>query len=121
MVCASPVGRSISSHALEARLKTLDDLVVVDVRSPSEWLSGRIPGSLGLPKPDLESALNQAGAPPLPKDRDIVLVCQSGLRSSAMIKALAAAGYDSARLYNLEQGMAGWRGAVHRPDVENHS
>ena len=112
MVCAAPVGRSITCGALQARLEAQDDLVVVDVRNPAEWLQGRIRGSLGWPKPELESALNQAGAPPLPKDRDIVLVCQSGMRSSAAIRSLAAAGYDSGRLYNLEQGMAGWQGEV---------
>ncbi|MDB5870196.1 MAG: molybdenum cofactor biosynthesis protein MoeB [Polaromonas sp.] len=112
MVCAAPVGRSISSKALQARLQTEDDLVIVDVRNRAEWLPGRIPGSIGWPKPELESALNQAGEPPLPKDRDIVLVCQSGMRSSAIIKALATAGYDPGRLYNLEQGMAAWSGDV---------
>ncbi|MEO5660943.1 MAG: molybdopterin-synthase adenylyltransferase MoeB [Polaromonas sp.] len=115
MVCAAPVGRSISSGALQARLTARDELLVVDVRNPAEWLPGRIPGSVKLPKPELESALKQAGAPPLPKDRDIVLVCQSGMRSSAAIKSLVAAGYDAGRLYNLEHGMAGWRGEVQLP------
>ncbi len=108
MACAAPVGRSVSVQGLQARLDTGEDLVVVDVRNPAEWLTGKIPGAMGLPKPELESALAQAGVPPLPKDRDIVLVCQSGLRSRAAIRSLVAAGYDPGRLYNLDQGMNAW-------------
>lgn len=118
MVCAAPVGRSISADAFQARLKAHDALVVVDVRQPAEWGPGMIAGAVGFPKPDLEIALHQAGAPPLPKDRDIVLVCQSGMRSIAVIKAMVAAGYDAGRLYNLERGMAGWPGQVHPPAAE---
>jgi adenylyltransferase/sulfurtransferase len=38
------------------------------------------------------------------------------MRSSAAIKSLAAAGYDSGRLYNLERGMAAWPGHLQPPD-----
>ena len=70
-------------------------------------------GAIGLPLPQIEQVLKQAGAPPLPKNRDIVLVCQSGMRSSTTIKSLVATGYDAGRLYNLELGMAAWPGEVH--------
>ena len=119
MVCGAPVGRSISSVELQARLAAGDDLAVVDIRNPGEWAAGTIWGSIGLPKPQIEQALTQAGAPPLPKDRDMVLVCQSGMRSSAIIKSLVAAGYDAGRLYNLELGMAAWPGAVHPPGAKD--
>ncbi|CDS49935.1 Sulfur carrier protein adenylyltransferase ThiF [Polaromonas sp. CG9_12] len=112
MVCAAPVGRSISSGGLQAKLQARDEMVIVDVRNPAEWLSGRIPGAIGWPKPELEHALHESGAAPLPRDRDIVLVCQSGMRSSSIIKSLVEAGYDPLRLYNLEQGMAAWPGDV---------
>ena len=115
MVCGTPVGRSISSLGLQSRLMAGDDLVIVDVRNPGEWLSGTISGSVCLPMAEIEQALKQAGAPPLPKDREMVLVCQSGMRSSAVIKSLVAAGYDAGRLFNLELGMAAWPGEVHPP------
>ena len=119
MACGTPVGRSISALDLQARLAAGDDLTVVDVRNPGEWANGTIWGSMGLPKPQIEQALMQPGAPPLPKDRDMVLVCQSGMRSSAIIKSLVAAGYDAGRLYNLELGMAAWSGAVYPPDAKD--
>ena len=119
MVCGVPVGRSISSSDLQSRLTGGDDLMVVDVRNPAEWLSGTILGAIGLPLPQIEQVLKQAGAPPLPKNRDIVLVCQSGMRSSTTIKSLVAAGYDAGRLYNLELGMAAWPGEVHPPGAKD--
>jgi len=119
MVCGVPIGRSISSSDLQSRLIGGDDLMVVDVRNPAEWLSGTILRSIGLPMSQIEQALKQAGAPPLPKNCDIVLVCQSGIRSSATIKSLVAAGYDAGRLYNLELGMGAWSGEVHPPGAKD--
>lgn len=112
MVCAAPVGQSISSAGLQAKLQTPHELVIVDVRNPAEWLPGRIPGAIGWPKPELERALQESGAVMLPKDRDIVLVCQSGMRSNSVIRSLVAAGYDPVHLYNLEKGMDAWQGEV---------
>ncbi|QUT04087.1 molybdopterin-synthase adenylyltransferase MoeB [Sphingobium phenoxybenzoativorans] len=112
MVCAAPVGRTISGEKLQERLAARDDMIIVDVRNPSEWLSGRIAGSRAFSKPDLEQVLQDTGETDLPKDRDLVLVCQSGMRSSAVIKSLAAAGYLPSRLYNLDNGMNAWSGAV---------
>lgn len=114
MVCAAPVGRSINAQTLQARLDAGDAPIIVDVRNPGEWESGQIAGSVGLPKPDLEAALAEQDAPlpGLPMDADIVVACQSGMRSSASIKLLVAAGYDPRRLFNLEQGMAAWPGPV---------
>ena len=112
MVCAAPAGQSISPDGLQARLQSENDLVIVDVRNPAEWLPGRIPGAIGWPKPELERALQESGAVMLPRDRDIVLVCQSGMRSNSVIRSLVEAGYDPVHLYNLEKGMDAWQGEV---------
>jgi adenylyltransferase/sulfurtransferase len=115
MVCAAPVGRTIRAVALQERLDAQEPPIIVDVRNPDEWLTGRIPGSIGLPKPELEKALAQANGKPLPglpMGQDIIVACQSGRRSSASIKFLVAAGYDPERLFNLEQGMSAWPGHV---------
>jgi sulfur-carrier protein adenylyltransferase/sulfurtransferase len=115
MVCAAPVGRVIAAAELQVRLDAREPLIIVDVRGPDEWLTGRIPGSMGMPISELETALAQANGVALqglPLDQDIVVACQSGVRSSASIKLLVAAGYDPKRLFNLEQGMSTWRGQV---------
>lgn len=115
MACAAPVGGTIRAETLQGRLDAQEPLIIIDVRNPDEWLTGRIPRSIGLPKPELERALTQANGAPLPglpMDQDIIVACQSGMRSSASIKFLVAAGYDPKRLFNLEQGMSAWPGRV---------
>jgi adenylyltransferase/sulfurtransferase len=126
MVCAAPppAGR-VTAEALQARLRAGEDLVVVDVRNPPEWAGGVIPGARLVAKPDIEAALEDLrhGAAPapggplaaIPKDREVVIYCQGGLRSAAVIRALLAGGYDAARLLDLEQGFAAWQGSVARP------
>jgi len=117
MVCAAPVGQSISGAALQARLGNGEDLLVVDVRNPVEWAQGMIAGAIGLPKANLDHLLADPGVHPLPKGQDIVLVCQSGMRSNAAIKALQSAGYDVNHLYNLDLGMAAWTGSTQPPEA----
>lgn len=121
MACsAPPPGRQISAEKLQARLDAGEDLLLVDVRNPSEWMSGVIPGAIRLSKPALEDAvsdlrsgktsLRESALASIPQDREVVIYCQSGMRSSAAIRSLISAGYDPARLHNLERGMSGWTG-----------
>ena len=46
----------------------------------------------------------------IPRDRDLLVYCQSGMRSAAVIRALVSAGYDPGRLFNLERGFSAWTG-----------
>ncbi|ONG50103.1 molybdenum cofactor biosynthesis protein MoeB [Pseudoroseomonas deserti] len=113
MVCAAlPPGGSMTPAELEARLTAGEAFSLCDVRNPPEWSGGVIPGAHLLPKPELE-ALLQAGAPPpdpFAGHATVVVYCQAGLRSAAVIRALVEAGHDPARLVNLEGGFGAWRG-----------
>ena len=44
----------------------------------------------------------------LPRDRDILIHCKLGGRSAAAAQALADAGFDPQRLYNLDGGITAW-------------
>lgn len=44
----------------------------------------------------------------LPRDRDILIHCKMGGRSAKACQALVDAGFDGARLFNLEGGIVGW-------------
>ena len=44
----------------------------------------------------------------IPKDRDIILLCRSGMRSQLAAMFLAQGGYDSQSLYNLDGGIMAW-------------
>lgn len=84
----------------------LDEVVVVDVRTTSEWEAGRIDGARHLPMDEVIARLDE-----LDPEGTIVAVCRSGARSGSVVEFLRARGYDA---HNLEGGMLAWA-AEHRP------
>ena len=44
----------------------------------------------------------------IPKDRDIILLCRSGMRSQMAAMYLSQSGYDSQSLYNFDGGIMAW-------------
>jgi phage shock protein E len=61
---------------------------VIDVRTPEEYRDGAYPGSVNIPLADLNGRLGE-----IPKDKPVVVYCQSGARSAAAARALKKAGY----------------------------
>ena len=80
--------------------------MLLDVREPFEHASARIEGSVLMPMGTVMGQLDQ-----LPKDRPIVVQCQSGGRSARVTAALRQKGYDAV---NLSGGIQAWRMAGHR-------
>jgi adenylyltransferase/sulfurtransferase len=122
MVCAAPApARRVTAAALQARLDAGEDLVILDVRNPPEWASGVIPGARLMSKPDIDAALADADAAmpsalaAIPWDREVVVYCQGGARSAAVIRALVASGYNASGLTDLEKGFSSWRGELAHP------
>ena len=62
---------------------------VIDVRQPSEFEAGHLPGALHIGAGDLPEALDR-----LPRDRPIATICASGYRSSVAASMLRAAGFE---------------------------
>tara|TARA_B100000941_G_scaffold243297_1_gene187285 strand:+ start:1654 stop:2694 length:1041 start_codon:yes stop_codon:yes gene_type:complete len=76
----------------------------IDVRSYSEWESARISiAEYICPHDEISSAIDQ-----IPKDKDILVHCRSGMRSQIAIMQLIKAGFDGQNLYNLRDGIIGW-------------
>ncbi len=91
----------ISAHDLADQLST-QRVSVIDVREPMEYASGHIAGSLNIPL----NRLHQADLPQGP----LVLVCQSGNRSSRGLKQLLNQGH-SHPLSELDGGLPSWQSA----------
>ena len=66
----------IDSESLHERLARGDDLLLVDIRTPTEVAQGVIPGALEMPMHLIPLRLAE-----LPKDKDVVLYCRTGARS----------------------------------------
>ena len=77
--------------------------MLLDVREPDEWAAGHAPDATWIPMGDL--GVRQAE---LAADRDIVVVCRSGVRSGRVTATLRNAGYEAT---NLTGGMQAWAAA----------
>ena len=64
------------------------EVEIVDVRNGSEWAAGHIPGSRNLPLGRLAERLHE-----LPRDRPLVVHCQSGARAGVALSLLRARGF----------------------------
>ncbi len=88
----------------EARTK-LKEFFVLDVRTQAEFEAGHIDGATHIHAGRLLNNLER-----IPKDRPVLVHCQSGARSAAAISALRAAGLSN--LLELEGGYEAWTKAV---------
>ncbi|MBM7607786.1 rhodanese-related sulfurtransferase [Lysinibacillus composti] len=91
--------RTISTDTLKGILND-QDKVFIDVRTPREFKSQSIRQFKNIP---LGSDFSK-----LPKDKEIIVICQSGMRSSQACKQLKKLGY--ANVTNVRGGMNAWRG-----------
>ncbi len=79
----------------------LGHAMVLDVRAKSEYQAGHVPGAKQIHSGRLMSRLDE-----LPKERPILVHCQSGNRSAAAASALRAQGFDN--VYDVEGGFEAW-------------
>jgi rhodanese-related sulfurtransferase len=82
------------------------DAWILDVREVREYAAAYIPGAHSLPQADLALRLGE-----IPRDRDVLVVCASGIRSRRAAGYLAWLGVT--RITNLDGGMQGWIAAGH--------
>lgn len=68
-----------------------DGAVIIDVRTPSEFKSGSIPGSENIPLQTLGSRMKQIKSLEVP----VICVCASGMRSGAAKGQMKAAGIEA--------------------------
>lgn len=86
-------------EALEAR-----EAVLIDVRSPAEYMLGHVAGSLLMPMADFDAkALPEEGK------KRLVLMCGSAMRSEKMAHKVLSAGAE--RIAHLEGGFGAWKEA----------
>ncbi len=94
-------GGDITPEQLKRRIDAGENLFVLDVRNPNEFAICRIPGTVLVPLLELPSRFAE-----VPKDREVIVHCKSGMRSAKAIEFLKAQGYT--RLVNLTGGVLGW-------------
>ncbi|MBZ8118416.1 rhodanese-like domain-containing protein [Roseovarius sp. LXJ103] len=80
------------------------EVVIIDVRSPQEFMLEHIGGSLLMPMSSFEAA-----GLPGQGDKRIVLMCAGGVRSERMARVALDAGFD--RIAHMGGGFGAWKAA----------
>jgi len=81
---------------------------LLDVREDDEWAAGHAPDALHVRLGELGARAGE-----LPRDREIYVICRTGVRSAYAAQALANGGLAA---INVADGMAGWA-VVGRPMI----
>ncbi|MBQ4816306.1 rhodanese-like domain-containing protein [Bacillus pumilus] len=74
---------------------------LIDVRSPSEFQTNHIKGFQNIPLSHLKKRASQ-----LSKDKEVYVICQSGMRSMQAAKILKKQGFT--QITNIKGGMNAW-------------
>jgi len=104
-----PKLRNIDNATFEAEMKA-KNVVIIDMRTPSEVESGFIPGAVNI---DVYDPAFQDKLQKLDKSKKYLVYCRSGARSSKGGQTMLQLGFKE--VINLESGMIGWKGAVQKP------
>lgn len=104
--------QNISAKELNNWLNTGKDILLIDVREPSEFKDGYLKGAVNIPLGQLENRLQE-----IPKEKDVVVYCRSGRRSAEASGILVKNGYQ--KVFNLEGGIMNWPFEVIKQQVSS--
>lgn len=95
----------VTAEQARELIDSTDDLIVIDVREPSEYsdTGGHIPGALNYP---WNSGVLQARYEELPTDGLVLVVCASGSRSNRAANFLDSMGFSM--VFDMLGGMRNW-------------
>ena len=101
--CGVVAEAEISAKELKNKLANNDDFLLVDVREPEEFADSRIPGSVLIP---VAGFIDASAFKLLPRDKEIILHCRSGIRSATCLALIQKAGFTNSR--HLDGGIVAW-------------
>jgi rhodanese-related sulfurtransferase len=79
--------------------------LLVDVRTKQEFANGKIEGAINIPVDEIRDRLHE-----LPKDRNIFIYCEAGLRGYLAQRVLKQNGYN--QVQNLSGGYKLWKSCI---------
>lgn len=103
---SGPAATEVGQEALLEQLASASPPLVLDVRTPEEFVSGHVPGAQNVPIDELAARIGDLSAD---RDREVVVYCERGPRARRAQAALVDAGFAQVR--HLEGDMSSWRDA----------
>ena len=94
--------RHISTIELKEELMNKNKQFI-DVRTPGEFKGNHIKGFKNIPLQQLSQKADQE----LSKEKEVIVICQSGMRSQKASKMLKKMGFT--KVTNVKGGMSDWR------------
>ena len=99
--------KSINSSQAEKLIKSNKDILILDVRRPSEFKESRIVNAVNIPVEEVEWELDELEEF---KNKPILVYCKIGVRSSVACNFLEEEGFTD--LYNLRGGILDFNGEI---------
>lgn len=99
---ASATGLVNSDRAQEL-IESVDDLVVLDVRTPEEFAAGALPGAILI---DINDPSFTSEVAELDTELPYLVYCRSGNRSAAAVEIMEDLGFTE--IYELADGVQAW-------------
>jgi len=90
--------KEINCAEFQQKINKNKDLFLVDVREPFEHANGNLPG-INVPTSSIQTQFSS-----IPKDKDVIIYCRSGARSSMVINFLEQ-NFGYTNLTNLTGGV----------------
>ncbi len=96
-------GKGASEISVQEAVKLVNQQngIFLDIRTSDSFQKGNIPQSRNIPRADL-----QAKSGSLPKNKPIIVVCDSGQQAAVAVRSLRKEGFDQA--VALQGGLRSW-------------
>ena len=95
-----PAINQIDPAQVKAMLSQSPRPFLLDVRTPGEYKQGHVSGAELIPLNELSAKKGR-----IPKERDVICICESGSRSGSAARQLSSLGY---KVSNMRGGMSRW-------------
>ena len=97
---------------LYQKLKSKDELLLVDVREPFEYNICKFEDSLHIPLVQVVARIGE-----IPKEKETVILCHHGIRSALVVDYLKKNGFEM--IHNLDGGIHQWAVDI-EPDMAKY-
>jgi len=96
---------NFSAEQFASAVRTMEDAVVVDVRTEKEYQFGHIPNSINM-NYLAEDFLEKIEK--LEKGKSYFIYCRSGRRSIRVCTWMKNGGFENHKIFNLDKGFGDW-------------